>query len=120
MKNRQSGKGKQQVMKRRVKVDTKAESFKLYRDGLSVDEIAKERNLTTQTIEGHLAHYVEQGEIDIEELVSREKLLLIEPVIKDFTGGSITPVKEKLGNSISFGEIKLTIAWNQFQKHKGS
>lgn len=105
---------------KKIKVDTKAESFKLYRDGLSVDEIAKERNLTTQTIEGHLAHYVEQGEIDIEELVSREKLLLIEPVIKDFTGGSITPVKEKLGNSISFGEIKLTIAWSQFQKHKGS
>ena len=105
---------------KKIKVDTKAESFKLYRDGLSVDEIAKQRNLTTQTIEGHLAHYVEQGEIDIEELVSREKLLLIEPVIKDFTGGSITPVKEKLGNSISFGEIKLTIAWSQFQKHKGS
>ena len=105
---------------KKSKVDTKAESFKLYRDGLSVDEIAKERNLTTQTIEGHLAHYVEQGEINIEELVSREKLLLIEPVIKDFTGGSITPVKEKLGNSISFGEIKLTIAWNQFQKHNKS
>ncbi|MEP7374525.1 MAG: helix-turn-helix domain-containing protein [Chitinophagaceae bacterium] len=104
---------------KKIKVDTKAESFKLYRDGLSVADIAKERNLTVQTIEGHLAHYVEQGEINIEELVSREKLLLIEPVIKDFTGGSITPVKEKLGNSISFGEIKLTIAWNQFQKHNG-
>jgi len=104
---------------KKPKVDTKAESFKLYRNGLSVADIAKERNLTTQTIEGHLAHYVEQGEINIEELVSREKLLLIEPVIKDFTGGSITPVKEKLGNSISFGEIKLTIAWNQFQKHNG-
>jgi Helix-turn-helix domain/HRDC domain len=104
---------------KKSKVDTKSESFKLFRDGLSVDEIARERNLTTQTIEGHLAHFVEQGEINIEELVSREKLLLIEPVIKDFTGGSITPVKEKLGNSISFGEIKLTIAWNQFQKHHG-
>jgi ATP-dependent DNA helicase RecQ len=31
---------------KKIKVDTKAESFKLYRDGLSVDEIAKERNLT--------------------------------------------------------------------------
>ena len=105
---------------KKSKIDTKAESFKLFRDGLSVDQIAKERNLTAQTIEGHLAHYVEQGEINIEELVSREKLLLIEPVIKDFTGGSIAPVKEKLGNSISFGEIKLTIAWNQFQKHNGT
>jgi hypothetical protein len=104
---------------KKPKVDTKAETFRLYKEGLPVADIAKERNLTVQTIEGHLAHYVQQGEINIEELVSREKLLLIEPVIKDFTGGSITPVKEKLGNSISFGEIRLTIAWNQFQKHNG-
>jgi ATP-dependent DNA helicase RecQ len=100
------------------KVDTKLESFKLFKKGLSVVGIAKERNLTVQTIEGHLAYYVQHGEINIEELLTREKLLLIEPAIKDFTGGSITPVKEKLGNSISFGEIRLTIAWHEFQKSK--
>jgi len=100
----------------KLKVDTRLESFKLFKEGLPVAGIAKERNLSVQTIEGHLAHYVQHGEINIEELLSREKLLLIEPAIKDFNGGSITPVKEKLGNSISFGEIRLTIAWHQFQK----
>jgi hypothetical protein len=104
---------------KKLKVDTKAESFRLYREGLSVAGIARERTLAVQTIEGHLAHYVQQGEINIQELVSREKLLLIEPAIKDFTSGSITPVKEKLGGSISFGEIRLTIAWLQFQKGNG-
>lgn len=106
--------------KKKAKNDTRSESFKLFREGLPVDEIAKQRKLTAQTIEGHLAYYVERGEINIEELVSREKLLLIEPAIKDFTGGSITPVKEKLGSSISFGEIKLTIAWNQFRRLNGN
>lgn len=110
---------KESSAEKKVKGDTKVESYQLFKKGLSVADIASQRNLTVQTIESHLAHYVQQGEINIEELVSREKLLLIEPVIKDFNGGSITRVKEKLGSSVSFGEIRLTIAWSQFQKSNG-
>lgn len=107
---------KQPGNEKKAKIDTKAESFRLYKEGLSVSDIATQRNLTVTTIEGHLAYYVQQGDINIEELVSREKLLIIEPAIKDFTGGSITPIKEKLDSSISFGEIRIAIAWNLFQK----
>ena len=100
------------------KIDTKAESFRLYKEGKHVEEIAKERNLTQQTIEGHLAHYVSTGEINISELVSREKVLLIEPVAKALLGKSLTPIKEKLGREISFGEIKLVIAWLGFKENQ--
>ena len=100
------------------KVDTKAESFRLYKEGKRVEEIAKERNLTQQTIEGHLAHYVSIGEININELVSREKVLLIEPIAKALSGKSLTPIKEKLGGEISFGEIKLVIAWLGFKENQ--
>jgi len=103
---------------KKSKVDTKAESFRLYKEGKHVDEIAKERQLTQQTIEGHLAHYISTGEINISELVSREKILLIEPAAKTFSGGSLTPIKGKLGSDISFGEIKLVIAWVEFQKNQ--
>lgn len=101
---------------KRSKIDTKAESYKLYTEGLTVSEIAKQRNLTQQTIEGHLSYYVSIGKIDIAALVNREKFLLIEPAAKNFSGGSITPIKDKLGNSISFGEIRLVLAWLDFQK----
>jgi ATP-dependent DNA helicase RecQ len=90
----------------------------LYKEGKTVEEIAKERNLTHQTIEGHLAHYVSIGEINISELVSKEKILLIEPLAKTFSGGSLTSIKEKLGNETSFGEIKLVISWIEFQKNQ--
>lgn len=100
------------------RVDTKAESFRLYKGGKRVDEIAQERNLTQQTIEGHLAYYVSRGEINIDELVTREKVLLIEPVAKTFSGGSLTPIKEKLGSVVSYGEIKLVVAWIEFQENQ--
>lgn len=100
------------------KPDTKLESFKLFKEGKSVTEIAATRNLTVQTIEGHLAHFVETGEIPIHELVSREKLVIIEPALKDFDGTSIMPIKQKLGDSVSFGEIRLAIAWKDFENRK--
>ncbi len=100
------------------KPDTKAISFALYKAGKSVAEIADERKVTIQTIEGHLAHYIRHGEIKIEELISREKLVIIEPAIKEFNGGSITSIKEKVGSSIGFGEIRLAIAWYDFVKSK--
>ncbi|HKO80293.1 MAG TPA: helix-turn-helix domain-containing protein [Chitinophagaceae bacterium] len=103
---------------RRDKPDTKALSFDLYKAGKSVADIANERKLTIQTIEGHLAYYIRQGEIGIEELISREKLVIIEPVIKEFNGGSITSIKEKVGSSIGFGEIRLAIAWYDFKRSK--
>jgi len=109
--------GKKNSTDKKAKPDTKAESFKLYQRGMSVADIARERNLTTQTIEGHLAHYIRQGEISINELISREKLVIIEPLISDYSGGSINAIKEKVGKSIGFGEIKLAIAWHEFQKN---
>ena len=87
---------------RRPKPDTKAESFKLYKEGKSVQDIATERNLTVPTVEGHLAHFVQMGDIKISELVSKKKIVLIEPALKNFNGGNITPIKEKLGKQCKF------------------
>ena len=109
---------RQRKEKEEAKTDTKLETYKLYKEGRSVNEIASIRNFALQTIEGHLAYYVRKGEIKIDELVSREKLVLMEPVIKNFEGGSITPIKQQLGNDVSFGEIRLVMAWNEFQKEK--
>ncbi len=111
---------KASVGEKKPKVDTKAESFKLYKEGKSIHDISKERNLTAQTIEGHLAYFVETGEIQISELVSREKIVLIEPALKKFQGGNITLIKEKLGSRVSFGEIKLVLASLDFQKNSSS
>jgi len=108
------------VGEKKPKVDTKSESFKLYEEGKTVNDIAKERSLTVQTIEGHLAYFVERGDIQISELVSREKIVLIEAAVKSFQGGNIATIKEKLGSNIGFGEIRLVLAWIEFQKNSSA
>ena len=92
------------------KGDTHAESFKLYKEGLTIAEIAKIRALTVSTIESHLTKFIRSGDIKIDELVSREKFVLIESAFNAFDGGSISPIKQQLGNEVSFGEIRLVMA----------
>ena len=104
--------------KSEVRTDTKSETYKLYKEGKSINEIASIRNFSLQTIEGHLAWFVRKGIIKIEELVSREKLVLIEPAVKNFQGGTITLIKQQVGNDATFGEIRLVMAWKEFENEK--
>lgn len=101
---------KEKTIGTKKKGDTHAETFNRYKEGQTIAEIAKARNLTVSTIETHLSKFVQSGDIKIEELVSREKLVIIGSALKEFSGGAITPIKQQLGRNISFGEIKLVIA----------
>ena len=92
------------------KGSTYEETFNLYKEGKSVSEIATARNMATGTIETHLSKYVSSGDIKITTLVSDEKITAIESALKRFDGKSITPIKQQVGNDISFGEIKLVMA----------
>jgi len=98
------------------KEDTKDITYKLYKEGNSVSEIARLRNLAVSTIETHLAFYVQKGIISVNELVKTEKLILIEPHLQNFEGGSISPIKEKLGDTVSFSEIKIAIAAKEWER----
>ena len=104
--------------KKEKKTNTKEETYHLFREGTPIAEIAKQRNLTPQTIEGHLAFYVTLGEIRIEELLSQEKITLMEPHIKDFTGGPVASIKVQLGDEVSFGEIRWMLAWQEYKKQQ--
>jgi len=93
------------------KINTKQVSFDLFKQGKDIIAIAQERNMAISTIEGHLAHYIQLGEIDILEVLNEEKLALIKPHIENYDETAMAPLKEKLGNAVSFGEIKLALAW---------
>ncbi len=54
--------------------ETKCRSFELFQSGKSVDEIAAERQLAPGTIEGHLAHFVRLGELDVDAVLDPESV----------------------------------------------
>ena len=89
------------------KSDTKIVSFNLFKEGKSIAEIAKERNFSIGTIEGHLAWFVGNGDIEISEIISIEKQLLIKAAIKSYGIESNKILKENLPESISYNEIRM-------------
>lgn len=94
---------------KQVKADTKKNTIDLYKQGRSIKQIAEERNLAISTIEGHLAYFIETGEILIDELLNIEKQMLISNAVKQKGYDSIQALKELLP-SISYGELKWFIA----------
>lgn len=92
-----------------TKPDTKKLSFDMYKKGIPVKEISTERNLSLSTIETHLAHYIESGEININELLTADKQAQIKDVIKNNGAETLQSIKAQLPD-ISYGEIKWMIA----------
>lgn len=91
------------------KSDTKLATFNAFKEGKSIHEIAKERNLTVGTIEGHLSGYVLNGKININELVTEDNQLLIKNAAKIHGVQGLKLLKENLPDHITYNEIRLVI-----------
>ncbi|MBN3958331.1 DNA helicase RecQ [Nostoc sp. NMS8] len=88
--------------------DTEIFTFQLHKQGLSVDEIAKKRNIRPTTIIRHLADLIEKNQsVDLNQLVSLEHQQKIWQVLEVLGDISLTPIREQLGESYNFDEIRL-------------
>jgi ATP-dependent DNA helicase RecQ len=98
--------------------DTKKQTLLLFNEGRSIEQIAAVRKLSPTTIENHLAFYIQQGNLSIEQLVSSEKIPLIREAILSIGGKVLTPIKQSLGEDVTFGEIRYVMASMESLKAK--
>ena len=95
--------------KKEDKKSTKQISFELFKKGLSVKEIAKERSLTAGTIESHLASYIPSGEIDVLELIPLKRYKKMIKEIEAVEYKNLTHLKENVNKSYSFMELRMVL-----------
>jgi len=96
--------------KKEDKKPTKQISFELFKAGLSIKEISKERSLTAGTIENHLANYISSGDIDVLELIPLKRYKNIRNQVE--TAGEVkglTALKEKVDGSVTYMELKMVL-----------
>ncbi|HRI59210.1 MAG TPA: AAA family ATPase, partial [Saprospiraceae bacterium] len=86
------------------KTDTKMLSFELFKAGKTIDEIAAERGFVRSTIEGHLAHFVGLGELEIFALLEREQVQEIEQFLIGHNTQSSAEAKAHFGEKYSYGQ----------------
>jgi hypothetical protein len=76
-----------------------------------------ERDLVESTIEGHFAQAIRRGDIKIEVVMPLEEAQKIAryfpPAIANV---SLNSVKAKAPANISFGKLKMVLAWIQFRE----
>jgi ATP-dependent DNA helicase RecQ len=87
------------------------ETLELYKQNLTIGEIARKRNLTTGTIASHIEKLILSGEeIGIDELVDIDKQEHIMRTMSILGSEKLAPIKEELGDEYTYEEISLARA----------
>ena len=74
------------------------------------------RNLSISTIDGHLAYFVGTGDIDINDLVGKEKQKLINDAAARHGFTSHKTLIDNLPKDISYGELRMVLAAGNITK----
>ncbi len=93
--------------KNQAKTNTKELSLNLFKEGKSIAEIAKERELTTNTIQNHLLHFIPTKQVSVSNLMDVDKYETLQKKVRKISFESLSDLKTKLNDDYSYFELKL-------------
>jgi uncharacterized protein YpbB len=99
---------------KKEKGGTYRDTLELYRQGHSITEIAEERSLTTGTIKGHIAKWIGEGEIAVEDVLPDEYIQRIRNFIQQYGTENYAAMKTQFGESFDYGDLRMVL--NSMQK----
>lgn len=106
------------VVKKEKKESTYAKTLELFQNGLSIEEIAGQRNLGETTIVSHLAKlYVDGNDFDLSQFVSDKEIIEIEKAQLELENPSaLRPYYEYFEEKMSYDKIRFGLAFLE-KKH---
>ena len=107
---------KKKEEKKEPKKETKQVSYEMFCQGMSIEEIAKARDLVTGTIATHLEYYVREGKIKLEQVVPAEKIEKIRRYQQKKENLGVVGIKAALGDEVSYADIKFVFAANDVRR----
>lgn len=93
--------------KKKEKGETYKITLALYGEGKNIAEIARERKLSTSTIETHFARLIEEEKISIFKIMTHERWSEIKKAIESNATLKLREIHAKFDNQFSLGEIKI-------------
>ncbi|NJW53275.1 DNA helicase RecQ [Salinimicrobium oceani] len=97
--------------KSRKKGNTYKETFKLYKEGMSIEEIAGARNLSPTTVFSHLSKLYETGEdVDLKSFISEVDLAAVRKAKAELDGAeTLRPYFEHFQEAMDYGTIRVAL-----------
>jgi hypothetical protein len=89
------------------KKSTLEETFELWQQKLSVEDIARTRKLTETTILSHFAGLIQSGKVDISEVLTNDRIAALKTAFEGFKGETLGVLKEKHGEAFTWSELRL-------------
>ncbi len=94
------------------KGDSFKKSLEMFKQGMSVADIAKERSLVESTVYSHLVRFIKTGEIQPEELIGKEKFSEIMDFLESHSfSGSVSPLYAEAEGKYSYEELRVGLAF---------
>lgn len=89
------------------KKNTYEKTLDLFRKGWNPKEIADQRNVTTQTIYRHLSKLIKDEMLEVEDVLSDEKLTLLRSTFGKEIAEPLSDAKQRIGTKVSWDELKV-------------
>ncbi|MEN9699910.1 MAG: hypothetical protein RLZZ301_1108 [Bacteroidota bacterium] len=92
---------------KKEKKSTQEKTLELLEQGHDAQEIARERQLSVQTITTHFVYLIRAEKIELSNVMSPQRIQELATLFEGYEGTSLHPLKEKLGNKVTWDELKL-------------
>ncbi len=94
---------------KKKKGDSKKLSLELFKSGKTIEEIADERGLTTDTITTHLAFFISTKEIKITDLILESHYKELKELIPTMTFENLSDLKHQIDDKYSYTDLRLVL-----------
>ena len=85
-------------------------SYKLYKAGMTLEAIAKERGLTIETVVRHIAKYVRNGELSVTNFVDDKKIAAIQNALNNIPPNEgMKYIKDVCSIDVTYSDITFVI-----------
>jgi len=93
---------------KKEKKSTYEQTLELFHGGMTIEAIARTRQVTTSTIYNHFINLIKQEKVELNEIVAPARIAELEGYFEEVERGlSLSQLKEKLGNRVTWEELKL-------------
>jgi uncharacterized protein YpbB len=98
---------KKDSVAKKEKKSTYEVTLDLLEKGKDVDEISRIRQLSHQTISNHFVYLIRSEKIELRDVMSPKRIQELSSMFDGYDGTSLSPLKEKLGDKVTWEELKL-------------